>query len=298
MTAARTFSLSFALCACASAAPQVAAVDVRVSAEQRVSPARVRVVLEREQHIGQRFRVMRRSRLLRTRSVYEGEILRDTPTETDREVELEAIATVLAMEPDGGVLEMQYEVERFEWLRGAPDEGSTVLAAGTVVVVRRGEHGEFYVDGERPYGDVHEALRLAIDATRDENQDELFGTSEPQPVGGQWGIGSEAVAEAMSSPRSPVDANEVSGTASLVSMDSSHYEVRATWHVETEDEEWQAKRVVHGDGVVRYARDVSVPPLDAELELRQDWEITRGTERHVTRSEGWYITRRRPLPDR
>lgn len=238
---------------------------------------------------------MRRSRLQRVRRVYEGETLTQQPVETDQEVEMEAIATVVSLYPDGSLHELEYEIERFVWVRGGPEDAPTVLEPGTRVHLRRGDPGEFSIDGEPVHGDVYEALRLAIDATRDEDQDELFGTSEPQPVGGQWAIGVNAVAAAMSSPRAPVAPEQVSGTATLVSADDEHYRVRATWHVETEDEEWQARRVVHGDGVVLYSHDTNVPALDAELDLRQEWEMRRGNERIVSHSEGHYFTQRRLL---
>ena len=284
---------------CASSATQVDAVPIRVAAEPRPAAERIRVVLERPKRVGQRFRVTRTARLQRTRSVFEGDTLSQRPVETDQEVELRAVATILALHPDGAVDQIEYEVERFVWLRGGPEDAdsNTVLEPGVRVLLRRGDPGDFIVDGEPVHGDVYEALRLAVDSTRDEDQDELFGTSEPQPVGGQWSIGSAAVAAAVGSPRAPVEAEQVSGTATLVSADAEHYEVRATWHIETEDEEWQARRVVHGDGQVRYAHDTSIPALDAELDLRQDWEMVRGNERVVSHSIGRYVTRRRPLPD-
>lgn len=288
--------LAFAL-GCASTTPQVAAVPVQVAAEPNQAPDRIRIVLERPKRVGQRYHVIRTARLQQVRSVYEGDALSQTPVETDREVELQAVATVLALDGQGGVLEVEYVVESFEWLRGGPEESSTVLEPGVRVILRRGDPGDFRIDGETVHGDVYEALRLAVDSTRDEDQDALFGTSEPQSVGGQWSIGSAAVAAAMSSPRAPVAAEEVSGTATLVSADDQQYRVRATWHVETEDEEWQARRVVHGDGEVLYSHDTNVPALDAELDLRQDWEMLRGNERVVSHSVGRYVTRRRPLPD-
>lgn len=282
---------------CASTTTHVDAVPVRVAAEPRDAPDRIAIVLERPKRVGQRYRVMRRARLQRTRSVFEGDVLSQRPVESDQEVELNAIATVLSLDAQGGVLEVEYVVESFVWLRGGPEDSTTVLEPGVRVHLRRGDPGDFLIDGEHVHGDVYEALRLAIDSTRDEDQDELFGTSEPQPVGGQWSIGSAAVAAAMASPRAPVSAEEVSGTATLVSSDDEHYRVRATWHVETEDDEWQARRVVHGDGEVLYSHDTSIPALDAELDLRQDWEMVRGNERVVSHSVGRYVTRRRALPD-
>ena len=291
----RTLCLASCL-ACASTTTQVDAVPVRVPAEPRAEPERIRVVLERPSRVGHRHRVMRRSRQQRTRSVYEGETLSERPIETDQEVEMQAIATVMALDPDGGVSELQLVIERLVWSRGAPpDADATVLEPGVVVLLRRGDPGEFSIDGEPVYGHVLDALELAIDSTRDEDQDVLFGTPEPQPVGGQWSINAEAVAAALHSPRSPVAPENVSGTATLVAADADGYTVRATWHVETETDEPQVRRVVHGDGVVRYSSDPAVPPVEAELDLRQDWQLVRGNERIVSTSLGSYLTKRWPL---
>ena len=87
-------------------------------------------------------------------------------------------------------------------------------------------------------------------------------------------------------------------TPTLVSADDEHYRVRATWHVETEDPQWQTTRVIHGDGEVLYAHDTRVPALDAELDLRQDWVMVRGAERIVSHSVGRYRTRRRLIQSR
>lgn len=102
----------------------------------------------------------------------------------DLRVELESVATVLAIDAKGRPTKESHRIVKL--LQNAARE--PVLAAGTTVVISRsGEKEVVEIDGKPITNAMAKALALAVEITSGgPTDDEIFGTTERKQVGERW----------------------------------------------------------------------------------------------------------------
>ena len=140
-----------------------------------------------------------------------------TDTDTTMDVEVDAVAEVLAVDGKQQGVRMAYAIERAQ----KTENGQTteLLGRGRVVTVEhRGGHAVYLVDGEKPPRPLEEALGIVISAHEPNSatDDEIFGTRERKKVGDEWGINTEAAAKDFTSRGVKIDPQSIQGVTKLV----------------------------------------------------------------------------------
>ncbi len=182
----------------------------------------IRVRLDRPEHVNRRFRV-------RTRTVNQQteELLSEGQSPQRQQVRivatLEGEAQVVALDEDGRQKELQVTVESFTI--DVDGQEQTPLSPGTVVRVVRGEPGRILIDGEDVEGQLAEVLGLVLPDGPDRNEDAVFGTTNPQHVGGTWPIDPESTAVMLRAMRLETEDSAIDGTMTLASRDEASYQV-------------------------------------------------------------------------
>lgn len=175
------------------------------------------IKLARPQAVGNRFTVSVKGRQHKKERVsMSGRVVTDTDKTVD--VELDAIAEVLAVDSKQQGIRMAYTVARAQQTENA--QTTEFLARGRVVVVEhRDGRTQYTVDGERPPRNVEEALGIVISAHEPNSatDDDIFGTRERKRVGEEWGINAEAAAKDFTSRGVKIDAQAITGSTKLVS---------------------------------------------------------------------------------
>jgi hypothetical protein len=174
--------------------------------------------LTRPQKVGDRHLMAVKGRQHKKERVTMGaQVVTDTDTTTD--VELEALAEVLAVDAKSRGIRMAYTIERCQKI--ANGQTSQLLARGRVVVVEyRDGRSRITVDGERPPKELEEALGVVLSA-REPNSatdDEIFGTKERKRVGDEWSINTEAAARDLGSRGVKLEPANLSGATKLVDV--------------------------------------------------------------------------------
>lgn len=104
-------------------------------------------------------------------------------------------------------------------------DGRTVLGEGTVVIAENKDGDTKYtVDDEPVAPPVAQALTEVLPVHRPgapDNDDTIFGTSEPKKVGDSWPVNRDATARAFSHEGVEVDKDHVAGTVKLTGINES-----------------------------------------------------------------------------
>jgi hypothetical protein len=181
----------------AGAAPE-ATYAIRLTRPQKVGD-RVAVAVKGRQH--------KKERVSMT-----GRVVSDSDTTTD--VELMALAEVMAVDAKSQATRLAYSIERCT--KTANAQTTELLTRGrTVVVEHRGGRAHYTVDGEKAPKNIEEALAIVISAHEPDSatDDEIFGTRERKRIGDEWPVNAEAAARDFTSRGVKIDpANVVGGT--------------------------------------------------------------------------------------
>lgn len=178
---------------------------------------RYEILLERGARKGDRFELTSEARILRSESVIEGEEEIEPEGQGEGKVHLEATATVLGVNSEGGITEASYEVKSFTGTFDGVEVEA--FAAGSVLEMEAvgGQTQIVLRDGELSPKQLLLLVQVLETAREGEpGDDDLFGTGEPQAVGGVWPVHPEAVVAAFSANGTQVTAGAVSGGSRLV----------------------------------------------------------------------------------
>ncbi|MBI5482626.1 MAG: hypothetical protein HY906_27475 [Deltaproteobacteria bacterium] len=172
--------------------------------------------LSRPQKVGDRFAVAVKGRQhKKERVTMASRVVTDTDTTID--VDVEALAEVLAVDAKAQGTRMAYTIERCQ--KTANAQTTELLARGRVVVVEHREgKARYTVDGERPPKDLEDALGIVISAHEPNSatDDEIFGTKERKRVGDEWAINAEAAARDFTSRGVKIEPSSITGATKLV----------------------------------------------------------------------------------
>ena len=104
----------------------------------------------------------------------------------------------------------------------ATKDGVELFPAGTVIVAdHTGPTATFTIDGVDAWLEEADALNLLVDVERADkpaDEDALFGTPDPQPVGGHWGGDLPTMAASLTADGIPVSAAHLTVTSKLVKV--------------------------------------------------------------------------------
>ena len=126
---------------------------------------------------------------------------------------------VLAVnETNGEASKLQVTVEKLT------KDGVELFPAGTVIVADRGDDGQpaFSANGADVEADKAGVLGMLVDITRPGKKvgaDAMFGTTKPQPVGGQWDGNAAGVAADLAGDGLPVSAEHLKASSKLLADD-------------------------------------------------------------------------------
>jgi hypothetical protein len=140
-----------------------------------------------------------------------------TDTDATVDVEVTALAEVLAVDAKSQGTRMAYTIERAQQTANA--QTTELLARGRVVVVEhRDGRARYTVDGEKPPKEIEEALGIVISAHEPNSatDDDIFGTKERKRVGDEWGINAEAAARDFTSRGVKIEPANIAGSTKLV----------------------------------------------------------------------------------
>jgi len=155
----------------------------------------------------------------RTQLTVNGQSARDDSE--DIAIVLTADVSVQAVNAHGKVSESQYVVRECTTGGATPE---TLLPAGSVLLVTAADGptgGGIRLQGGELSAEQLERLKIIIGTHNSmADDDEIFGTPEPQQVGSRWPVNAEAVASGLSqSPSMNLSADQVSGETHFVSME-------------------------------------------------------------------------------
>jgi hypothetical protein len=178
------------------------------------------IKLARPQAVGSRYPVAVKGRQHKKERVsMAGRVVTDTDTTMD--VEVDAIAEVLAVDGKQQGIRMAYTIERAQKTEKA--QTTELLARGRVVVVEhKGGRATYTVDGERAPRNIEEALGVVISAHEPNaaTDDEIFGTRDRKKIGDEWGINAEAAAKDFTSKGVKIEPQNIQGSTKLVAAKS------------------------------------------------------------------------------
>lgn len=145
--------------------------------------------LHRPERAGARFHVTGTGRHHMVTEVSQGAARLGAETE-ERAVRFEFDETVRELNARGKAVSVEYEVVSFASTNGA--QAGVTLRAGQRIAVRRAareDQATVTVDGQPATAEQRAAIDLALELTAREDgpqEDEVFGTTQPQAVGGRW----------------------------------------------------------------------------------------------------------------
>ena len=185
--------------------------------EEGTAAPKFDIRLERGAPEGARFLLTAEARISSSESVVEDEKEIESEAFVEGRVRLEAAATILGVNAEGGVTEAEYEVRSFS---GSFD-GNPVdeIPPGSVLRTRGGEEGTSVSLAEGELGPIQKMLLVQVLETAREEQpgdDDLFGTAEPQAIGATWPIRGAAAVQAISANGTEVEEKYVSGGSRVV----------------------------------------------------------------------------------
>ncbi len=108
-----------------------------------------------------------------------------------------------------GELTYWVEVESFQATIGASVQRP--ITAGTRIEVTRGDPGVIAINGEPVTGDLEDWIGLVVPDGPVRDDDEMYGTPDPQPIGGTWNFQPDVVSELLQRMRVQVPPEAIHG---------------------------------------------------------------------------------------
>ena len=175
------------------------------------------IQLHRAVSSGYRERVMRKSVFQGTKSTKMGQRVVKREVEA-KQVELEAVTTVMEVDGRGRRLKTQYVISKCRALVNGQQR--QIANPGQTIVVERGDPPVVTVDGRPVPEEVIDLLDLVLSTNppRDVTDDGIFGTTAPQPVGASWPLDSQVAATDLSESGMIVSPQQLSGQTTLVGI--------------------------------------------------------------------------------
>jgi hypothetical protein len=236
--------------------------------------------------------VLERSEGVVRRRVVDGRTEQET---LERHVSLEAVHTVLSVEPQGRPLRSRYDVARA--VVRTPEGERTLVEPGRALVVSRGlgEDGTLELEGGGDLApDIVEALDMVLSRrVSPETDDEVFGTREPQLPGASWPIDARVAALGLSRDGLRMEPADLDGEARLIGIERVEGVECARLSVELVSRRFASDALPPElelrDSVMR-ARFEGLYPTDPALPpLADSQEITVGFEGVVSLPDGRQI---------
>ena len=116
-----------------------------------------------------------------------------------------------------GELTYWVDVDAFEVQLG--ESVQQPIGEGTRLEVTRGEPGEITMNGQVLTGDLAEWVGLVVADGPPRDEDALYGTPDPQPIGGTWNFSPEVVSELLQRMRVQVPAEAIHGGFQIVRLE-------------------------------------------------------------------------------
>lgn len=228
------------------------------------------------------------------------------------ELELEAEASVLELNPAGEVKRLRLQILRFDRVLGG--HSSPVLQKGDVVIADGQLSQTLFSLEHRPLSsDEREALEDVVDLDQDDafSDDKIVGTDQAQPKGGKWPVqldlisrlfekkGMQLKAEALRGHAMLREVSSIDGQECLVIEAKVHADELDAQKMQMRDVniEWGQFRV---DEAIWVPTDSTQPPLRATADMKLNFTVQQAVAgktlvRHID-SEIKLEQRRRPLP--
>ncbi|TNE44144.1 MAG: hypothetical protein EP343_30800 [Deltaproteobacteria bacterium] len=135
----------------------------------------------------------------------------------DYNIRYVAVVTVKAVNAQQQSAREEHKIEKFLKIQGKSQE--VLMKPGTVVVASRAADGkaQFHVGNSLVPKKIGKILQDFSD-TKKPNQpsdDQMFGTSKPQKVGGSWGIDNALMAKSLQDTKTIIDPKSLSGKVTL-----------------------------------------------------------------------------------
>jgi hypothetical protein len=134
-------------------------------------------------------------------------------------VRFDSVAEIIKVDRFGRPMAVAHTINECVMIRR--DRPSLIVPPGATLIARRGTGETTFFVKKRRFSDVQK-LALEVAAGLDDygmTDDELFGSSQPREVGGQWPINAEALAaEFQKYGTHRVNPDLISGTTSLVGI--------------------------------------------------------------------------------
>ncbi|MCH9649900.1 MAG: hypothetical protein K0U98_16800 [Deltaproteobacteria bacterium] len=176
------------------------------------------IQLYRGTKVGARFHMTATASLTNTETLFDGDESLGDQSQSGK-IRLEADGTVLAVDEDGGITQAEYLVVLFEaQVDGQPVAG---LSPGQVVETKSvGATTEILLqEGElTPTQSFFLSQVLETANQEDTRDDVIFGTSEPQALGGHWDISKESTVEELAKNYVAVEEEDLEGGTHLVAI--------------------------------------------------------------------------------
>jgi hypothetical protein len=178
--------------------------------------------LDRPDVVGDKFKISAEGAMIRRAAVVLDEKRREQDP-VGMGIKLEGTLEVLAVTPKGKMTKLSVTVDQCARVSG-PDE-SELLPKGSVIIAEAdGDDTKFSLkDGElkpEASGLLELLFHLSADDAR-ATDDELFGTKEKQPVGGEWPMNAKRAAEDYVAEGVKVDPADVNGTVKLEGVEKA-----------------------------------------------------------------------------
>jgi hypothetical protein len=213
--------LAILVTSCGGAATQTSAQPL----PQTQAPKTYAIHMHRDSHVGGRSHV-----------VLDGSDDTTTVTTKDgaeldrkhtlKKVHFDGIGSILAIDGSGDATRLHYDVTDLvtndkSIFRGPVDLTRALKESDAVILI----------NGAPAVGEVHDALAsvlsLRVGGPKD---DEIFGTSQPQPVGAHWPInGKRAVEDLANDPK--LRASSITGESTLAGVTDCCIDLRSTMHM-------------------------------------------------------------------
>jgi hypothetical protein len=182
----------------------------------RAADTTYEVKLNRPVKVGEKFAVSQRAALERAMRVTPAGGVAQLHSEK-LEAALDAAMEVQAVEDDGSAKSMHLTVKKLTLARDG-EEAVEALKPGSEIDVAIGEKEVAFAMKD---GQLSQVARTALETvyhphTTKKTDDDLFGTTQRQPVGASWAMNTKLIAEQM--PGMKMDPAKTSGSAKLVGV--------------------------------------------------------------------------------
>lgn len=175
--------------------------------------------LHRPETVGSKFRFSGEGAMMRKTSI----TIAGQPKEQPEEgvgIRLEGVIEVLAVTPKGKVSKLSCTVEKCVSEGDAPQE---LVPAGKVIIAEATDsRTQFSLNEGELSPEASQSLELLFSLAADDERatdDEIFGTTAKQSVGGTWPLNAERAAKDFATEKVTVSPENISGTLQLVGVE-------------------------------------------------------------------------------